>query len=72
MHPHNSGRDGSGNIKNIVFRKFLFRITAINTPKQLIWFTKTLNTVSFPYLPNYILLKESDHIKEYTPICDTI
>ena len=60
-----------GNIKNMVFKKVLSRITVINTPKTFAEFANTVSTISCLFLPNEDLLQEPDHVKDFTPIPNT-
>ena len=61
-----------GTIKNMVFKKVLSGSTVINTPKEFAEFTNTVSAISCLYLPNEDLLQEPDHVKDFTPIPNTI
>ena len=46
--------------------------TIINTPKEFAEFANTVSTISRLYLLNEDLLEEPDHVKDCTPISNTI
>lgn len=65
--------DGTtGTIKNMVFKKVHYSSTVINTFKKFAEFANAVSTICYTCLPNNDLLQEPDHVKECTPILNTI
>ena len=56
----------------MVFKKVHYSNTVINTFKKFAEFANTVSTICYTCLPNDDLLQEPDHVKECTPIPNTI